>query len=110
MEQEKRTEFEYPTADPLYKARDRFFFWKIVLAIAAGVILLFTLFQKRLLGSLYGEANPRADIPRLLSLYREGKLLLDETVTHEYKLAEVNEGYEDMRAGKNIRGVVIHDH
>ena len=73
-------------------------------------MMMFTLFQKRLLGSLYGEANPRADIPRLLSLYREGKLLLDETVTHEYKLAEVNEGYEDMRAGKNIRGVVIHDH
>jgi NDMA-dependent alcohol dehydrogenase len=73
-------------------------------------LMMFTLFQKRLLGSLYGEANPRADIPRLLSLYREGKLLLDETVTHEYKLAEVNEGYEDMRAGRNIRGVVIHDH
>ncbi len=73
-------------------------------------LMMFTLFQKRLLGSLYGEANPRADIPRLLSLYREGKLLLDETVTHEYKLAEVNEGYEDMRAGKNIRGVVLHDH
>jgi S-(hydroxymethyl)glutathione dehydrogenase/alcohol dehydrogenase len=73
-------------------------------------LMMFTLFQKRLLGSLYGEANPRADIPRLLNLYREGKLLLDETVTHEYKLAEVNEGYEDMRAGRNIRGVVIHDH
>lgn len=73
-------------------------------------MMMFTLFQKRLLGSLYGEANPRADIPRLLNLYRDGKLLLDETVTHEYKLAEVNEGYEDMRAGKNIRGVVIHDH
>jgi S-(hydroxymethyl)glutathione dehydrogenase/alcohol dehydrogenase len=71
---------------------------------------MFTLFQKRLLGSLYGEANPRADIPRLLSLYREGKLLLDETVTHEYKLAEVNDGYDDMLAGRNIRGVVLHDH
>lgn len=73
-------------------------------------LMMLTLYQKRLLGSLYGEANPRADIPRLLSLYREGKLLLDETVTHEYKLAEVNEGYEDMRAGRNIRGVVVHDH
>lgn len=73
-------------------------------------MMMFTLFQKRLLGSLYGEANPRADIPRLLSLYREGKLLLDETVTHEYKLAEVNEGYEDMRAGRNVRGVILHDH
>ena len=44
-------------------------------------MLWLTVFQKRLLGSLYGEANPRADIPRLLSLYREGKLLLDEAVT-----------------------------
>ncbi len=40
----------------------------------------------------------------------EGKLLLDETVTHEYKLAEVNEGYQDMRDGRNIRGVILHDH
>jgi Zn-dependent alcohol dehydrogenase len=70
----------------------------------------FTLYQKRLLGSLYGEANPRADIPRLLSLYREGKLLLDEAVTTEYKLNDINEAYDDMLAGRNIRGVVIHDH
>ena len=71
---------------------------------------LFTLFQKRLLGSLYGEANPRADIPRLLSLYREGKLLLDETVTTEYKLNDINAAYDDMLAGRNIRGVIVHDH
>jgi Zn-dependent alcohol dehydrogenase len=71
---------------------------------------MFTLFQKRLLGSLYGEANPRADIHRLLSLYREGKLLLDETVTAEYKLNDINNAYDDMLAGRNIRGVIIHDH
>lgn len=71
---------------------------------------LFTLYQKRLLGSLYGEANPRADIPRLLSLYREGKLMLDETVTHEYKLNDINDAYDDMLAGRNIRGVIVHDH
>jgi hypothetical protein len=46
MERENLTEFEYPTTDPLYEARQFFFVWKIVLAIAAGVILLFTLFQK----------------------------------------------------------------
>jgi len=46
MERENRTEFEYPTGDPLYKARDFFFVWKIVLAIVAGVILLITLFLK----------------------------------------------------------------
>jgi len=69
-----------------------------------------TLFQKRILGSLYGEANPRADIPRLLNLYRDGKLLLDETVTAEYKLNDINEAYDDMLAGRNIRGVIVHDH
>ena len=50
------------------------------------------------------------DLKGLSSLYRDGKLLLDETVTHEYKLAEVNEGYQDMRDGRNIRGVILHDH
>jgi Zn-dependent alcohol dehydrogenase len=77
---------------------------------AALPMAMFTLFQKRLLGSLYGEANPRADIHRLLSLYREGKLLLDETVTAEYKLNDINEAYDDMLAGNNIRGVIVHDH
>jgi NDMA-dependent alcohol dehydrogenase len=72
-------------------------------------LMFFTLFQKRVLGSLYGEANPRNDIHRLLSLYRDGRLLLDESVTQEYKLGEINEGYADMRAGANIRGVILHD-
>lgn len=90
----------------------------VVLTAIAGLndtsptlsMMLMTLFQKRLLGSLYGEANPRADIPRLLSLYREGKLLLDETVTTEYKLDDINDGYADMAAGRNIRGIVVHEH
>ena len=46
LEKNNRTEFEYPTNDLLYKARDFFFVCKIVLAIVAGVILLITLFQK----------------------------------------------------------------
>lgn len=69
-----------------------------------------TLFEKRILGSLFGSASPRVDIPRLLGLYREGKLLLDEMVTTEYKLADINVGYDDMLAGRNIRGVIVHDH
>jgi NDMA-dependent alcohol dehydrogenase len=72
-------------------------------------LALFTLFQKRLLGSLYGEANPYADIPRLLSLYREGKLMLDEMIT-EYRLADINVAFADMLAGNIIRGVVVHCH
>ena len=69
-----------------------------------------TLFEKRLQGALFGSSNPFDDIPRLLGLYRAGKLKLDELVTAKYKLEEVNRGYEDMMAGRNIRGVIIHEH
>ncbi|HZT65726.1 MAG TPA: NDMA-dependent alcohol dehydrogenase [Acidimicrobiales bacterium] len=68
-----------------------------------------TLFQKELRGSIFGSANPRADIPKLLSLYRDGLLKLDELVTRTYTLEQVNEGYQDMRDGKNIRGVIMYD-
>jgi S-(hydroxymethyl)glutathione dehydrogenase/alcohol dehydrogenase len=67
-----------------------------------------TLSQKRLQGALFGSANPRADIPLLLSLYQAGQLKLDELVTRKYTLEQINEGYQDMRDGKNIRGVVVY--
>jgi S-(hydroxymethyl)glutathione dehydrogenase/alcohol dehydrogenase len=73
-----------------------------------AVVPMFELsaFQKRVVGCLFGNANPRYDIPRLLDLYREGELLLDELVTRTYALEQVNEGYEDMRAHRNVRGMI----
>jgi NDMA-dependent alcohol dehydrogenase len=68
-----------------------------------------TLNRKRVIGSLFGDCNPANDIKRMLELYRAGKLKLDELVTKQYSLAQINEGYADLEAGKNIRGVVIHD-
>ncbi len=68
-----------------------------------------TLMQKEIRGSLFGSANPRADIPKLLQLYRSGQLLLDEMITRTYPLDGVNQGYQDMRDGKNIRGVLVYD-
>jgi S-(hydroxymethyl)glutathione dehydrogenase/alcohol dehydrogenase len=65
-----------------------------------------TAFQKRIIGSLFGNANPRYDIPKLLELYKQGDLLLDELVTRTYSLEQVNEGYEDMRTHRNIRGMM----
>lgn len=70
----------------------------------------FTGWQKRVRGALFGAANPLYDIPRLLGLYRSGDLRLDELVTQRYSLDQVNDGYRDMLAGKNIRGVLIHGH
>ncbi len=69
-----------------------------------------TLFEKRIQGALFGSSNPFDDIPRLLGLYKAGKLKLDELITARYKLDDVNQGYQDMMAGRNIRGVIIHEH
>ncbi|MHB1534776.1 MAG: NDMA-dependent alcohol dehydrogenase [Acidimicrobiales bacterium] len=65
-----------------------------------------TLMEKQVVGSLFGSANPRVDIPRLLELYTDGQLKLDELVTRTYSLDEVNAGYDDMRQGRNLRGVI----
>jgi S-(hydroxymethyl)glutathione dehydrogenase/alcohol dehydrogenase len=71
---------------------------------------MLTLFRKSIKGSLFGDCNPTTDIPRILSLYQSGDLKLDELVTRTYTLEQVNEGYDDMLNGKNIRGVIIHEH
>jgi S-(hydroxymethyl)glutathione dehydrogenase/alcohol dehydrogenase len=39
----------------------------------------------------------------------DGRLKLDEMVTTTYTLDEINQGYQDMRDGKNIRGVIVYD-
>ena len=69
-------------------------------------ILELILFEKKIKGSLFGSSNPTADIPKLLDLYRAGVLKLDELITTEYALEDINQGYEDMHAGRNIRGVI----
>lgn len=69
---------------------------------------MLTLFQKRIQGSLFGESSPSKDILRFLAMYQAGTLKLDELVTNTYTLETINEGYADMHAGKNLRGVLIH--
>jgi NDMA-dependent alcohol dehydrogenase len=66
--------------------------------------------QKRIQGVLFGSANPLHDIPKLLGLYRAGDLKLDELITRRYTLDQINEGYRDLLEGRNIRGVVLHEH
>ena len=73
-----------------------------------GTIL--TLFRKTLKGSLFGDCNPTYDIPKILGLYQAGDLKLDEIITRTYTLDQVNEGYDDLLAGKNVRGVIVHEH
>lgn len=62
--------------------------------------------EKRIIGSFYGSCQPRVDMPRLLNLYTEGKLKLDELITRHYNLDQINEAFTDMEAGENARGVI----
>ena len=69
-----------------------------------------TLYEKTVKGTLFGTGNPMHDIPHCSASTRRGKLKLDELITKRYSLDEINQGYEDMLDGKNIRGVIIHEH
>jgi S-(hydroxymethyl)glutathione dehydrogenase/alcohol dehydrogenase len=65
-----------------------------------------SMLNKEVKGTIFGSSNPRVAIPRLLAMYRAGILKLDELVTQRYRLDRVNEGFQDMRDGLNIRGVI----
>jgi NDMA-dependent alcohol dehydrogenase len=82
----------------IYPARD---------TTASLTLNLLAQWEKRIVGCIFGSVNSRADIPRLLGLYRDGLLDLDAMVTKTYPLEEINQGYQDMRDGKNIRGVLV---
>ena len=69
-------------------------------------LAMLTLLQKNLQGSIFGGANPKLDIPQLLSMYKIGKLNIDDMITRQYRLDQINQGYQDMLDGKNIRGVI----
>jgi NDMA-dependent alcohol dehydrogenase len=64
-----------------------------------------TLLQKRVQGAIFGGVSPRTQIPLLLEAYRSGNLKLAELVT-PYRLEDINQGYQDMRDGKNLRGLI----
>jgi len=86
----------------------------VVLTAAANIaadtlpvnLLELTMHQKRVQGALFGMCSPTRDIPKFLDLYRQGYLALDELVSRRYQLEEINQGYADLHAGTNLRGVV----
>lgn len=65
--------------------------------------------EKALLGCIFGSSIPRVDVPRVLRLYRAGRLKLDELVARRYPLDNVNEALDALRAGTTGRGVLIYD-
>lgn len=71
------------------------------------VTMMFT--EKSVKGCLLGSCNSVRDIPRLVELWRSGKLPLDDMVTARRPLAEVNEAVADAEAGKGLRTVLLMD-
>jgi S-(hydroxymethyl)glutathione dehydrogenase/alcohol dehydrogenase len=82
---------------------------KIDVNIVPLMLIDFIQSCKTLKGLLYGGMNPRASMPMLLSLYRNGTLKLDELVTKRYRLDQINDAITDMREGRNIRGIIEFD-
>ena len=63
--------------------------------------------EKTLKGTMYGSIRPNIDIPRLVELYLDGRLKVDELISRTYSLDEINEGFEALRSGQVARGVVV---
>ena len=63
--------------------------------------------ERKITGSFFGSALPSEDMPYLLGLYKEKKLMLDELVTQYYELEDINQAFSDMETGENIRGMVL---
>ncbi|MEM7127539.1 MAG: hypothetical protein AAF702_14500 [Chloroflexota bacterium] len=57
-------------------------------------------------GSFYGSARFHVDMPRILSLYRQGKLELDKFVTRRFPLDQINEAFEVLKGGQIARSVL----
>ena len=75
-------------------------------ALATFPLFPFVMQEKRLLGSLYGSGRPFRDVPRLVSLYQEGKLKLDELASRTYRLEEINDALAALAGGEGARGIV----
>jgi S-(hydroxymethyl)glutathione dehydrogenase / alcohol dehydrogenase len=78
----------------------------VVLEIAAALEFLYL--GKTIKGCWYGSSNVNDDVPRLLGLYREGKLKLDELISREIDVDGVNDAFSAMQAGEVARSVITY--
>lgn len=63
--------------------------------------------EKTLMSCLYGTSRPTKDIPLAIELYRQGRLKLDELITHHFELAAINDAVDKMNSGHDARGIVV---
>jgi Zn-dependent alcohol dehydrogenase len=63
--------------------------------------------EKTLTGSYFGSARPQHDVPRLIGLYRSGRLKLDELITRRYSIEEAPRAFAELEQGHAGRGVIL---
>jgi S-(hydroxymethyl)glutathione dehydrogenase/alcohol dehydrogenase len=59
-------------------------------------------------GTAFGGARGRSDVPRIVDWYMEGRINIDDLITHVLPLERINEGFDLMRRGESIRSVVVY--
>jgi S-(hydroxymethyl)glutathione dehydrogenase / alcohol dehydrogenase len=59
-------------------------------------------------GTAFGGARGRTDVPRIVDWYMDGKINIDDLITHTMPLADINQGFDLMHEGKSIRSVVVY--
>lgn len=64
--------------------------------------------EKTVKGSYYGSVQSRRDFPRLLEFYRAGQLKLDELISREYALEDINVAFEAMLKGEVARSIIVY--
>ena len=55
---------------------------------------------------MFGSSNPRSEIPALAAMYGAGQLMLDEMITRQYRLEDINDAFGDLMRGELVRGVI----
>ncbi|KAA2213512.1 S-(hydroxymethyl)glutathione dehydrogenase/class III alcohol dehydrogenase [Teichococcus oryzae] len=63
---------------------------------------------RRWIGSAFGGARGRTDVPKIVDWYMDGKINIDDLITHTMPLEKINEGFDLMTRGESIRGVVVY--
>jgi S-(hydroxymethyl)glutathione dehydrogenase/alcohol dehydrogenase len=63
---------------------------------------------RRWLGTAFGGARGRTDVPRIVDWYMDKRIAIDELITHRLSLDEINRGFELMKSGESIRSVVVY--
>jgi S-(hydroxymethyl)glutathione dehydrogenase/alcohol dehydrogenase len=80
----------------------------VVLTLSAAFTFLYL--AKTVKGCWYGSSNVHEDVPKLVQLYKDGQLMLEELVSREIGVDGINEAFTAMQSGEVARSLILHTH